>query len=95
MNWKKRTSLEIEESVDKRDFTGGYDFLPWVWYMRKFMIFAFFLNVFIGYKAYEEYLAIEGSIILVASIFFGIAIPSLIGGLLIREHKEKKKGISR
>jgi hypothetical protein len=95
MNWKKRTASEIDEAVTNGDYTGGYDFLPWVWYMRKFLLFTFFLNMFMGYKAYEGYLEVNETIGLVAAIFFGIGVPGLIGGLLFREHREKKKGISR
>lgn len=96
MDWRKKTDVEIDHAVAQGDSTGGYDFLPWVWHMRKFMFFAFLLNIFMGYKAYEGYLEYgKETVTLVASIFFGIVVPVVIGGMLFREHREKKKGISK
>lgn len=96
MNWKKRTKQQIDQSVDKKDLTGGYEFLPWVWHMRKLLVLAFCMNVFFGYKAFEAWPQYGYETpTLIAAIFFGIGVPALILGLLIREFREKKKGISR
>ena len=34
MNLKKRTQAEIDQANSKKDYTGGYDFLPWLIHMR-------------------------------------------------------------
>ena len=34
MNLGKRSDKEIEKSVKKKDYTGGYEYLPWLMYMR-------------------------------------------------------------
>jgi hypothetical protein len=91
MNWRKKTKQEFDQANDKKDYTGGYEFLPWVWYLRKPLIFAFFLNIFFGYKALDYG---KETVTLIAAIFFGIAVPAIIGGMLFREWKHKKKGIN-
>ena len=45
-DFKKRTKQEIDDSVDKKDLTGGYTFFPWLLYMRTFYIVATILNFF-------------------------------------------------
>jgi len=95
MDWRKRSSKQIDNSVSDGDLTGGYEFFPWLWYMRKFYVLAFFLNIFMGYQATKGYFEYEETIALIAGLFFGLAVPSIIAYLLVREHKEKKKGISR
>jgi hypothetical protein len=95
MDWKKRTQQEINQALEKKDLTGGYEFLPWVWYMRKFMALAFFLNGFMGWQGYKAYLEYGEAIALIATFFFGICVTSFIGFMLYREHRDKKKGISR
>lgn len=93
--FKKRTYLEVQKATQEGDYTGGYEFFPWLIHMRKFMVFAFFLNIFFGYKALEGYYENGEEIItLITAIFFGIGVPSLISVLLFKEYKEKKQGIS-
>lgn len=93
--FKKRTYIEVQEATRNGDYTGGYNFFPWLIHMRKFMVFAFFLNIFFGYKALEGYFDNGLEIVtLLVSLFFGVAVPSLIAVLLLREYKEKKQGIS-
>ena len=95
MDWRKRSRKEIDNSVSDVDLTVGYEFFPWIWNMRKFYVLAFFLNIFMGYQATKAYSEYGETIALIAGVFFGLAVPSIIAYLLVREHKEKKKGISR
>jgi hypothetical protein len=96
MNWTKRTKQQIDQAVDNKDYTGGYEFFPWIWHMRKFLVVAFFLNIFLGFKCFQAYPEYGYETpTLIAAIFFGIGVPAIIAGLLIREFREKKKGISR
>jgi len=95
MDWRKRSNKQIDDSVYKGDFTGGYEFFPWLWYMRKFYVLAFFLNIFMGYQATKGYFEYAEIIALIAGAFFGLVVPGIIAYLLVREYKEKKRGISR
>ena len=95
MDWRKRSNKQIDDSVSEGDFTGGYEFFPWLWYMRKFYVLAFFLNIFMGYQAAKGYFEYEDVVALIAGAFFGLVVPSIIGYLLVRDYKEKKRGISR
>jgi hypothetical protein len=95
-DFKKRTKQEIDDSVDKKDLTGGYTFFPWLLYMRTFYIVAIILNFFFGCKlwdAYKEY-GYE-TVTFISAIVFTFCIPSFIVFLLFREYKRKKKGISQ
>lgn len=95
MDFKKRSSKQINTSVSDGDFTGGYEFLPWVWYMRKGLFFSILLNVFIGYQCLKYYLEHKELAGLLSGGFFVLIIPTIISYLLFREHKEKKRGILR
>lgn len=95
MNFKKRTQAEVDYAVDvQKDFTGGYEFWPWLIYMRKGYLLGFALNAGIGIGSfitgdYSDWItwAVFG--------FFGLFAPGLIGYMLRREYKDLKKGISR
>lgn len=93
-DFKKRTKQEIDDSVDKKDLTGGYTFFPWLLYMRINYILAAILNLLFGYRswgAYEEHG--HETATLIFAIVFTFCIPSFIVFLLFREYKRKKKGI--
>lgn len=95
-DFRKRTEKEVMDSVDKKDYTGGYTFFPWVLYMRTYYLVAALLNMFFGHAMWGAYKTYGyETATLVFSLFFGIGVPSLIVFLLIREYKEKKKGISK
>ena len=97
MKWKKRTQEEINYSTDKlKDYTGGYEFFPWLWFMRKLYLLGFFGNMALGWcggmsgilndpKDWVGY-AIIG--------FFGVLAPALIGYMLRRDYKMLQKGQS-
>jgi len=94
MNWKKRSNEEIEKSVQSGDLTGGYDFLPWVVYMRLYFVIAILADIFIGYKLLQNIR--ESSLVsIIFGIFLGIGVPFLIMALLTKEFKRKKKGLSQ
>lgn len=99
MNWKKRTPAEVDAAVAKKDYTGGYEFWPWLFWMRKMYVLGFLGNLLLGWiggiSSFEpsndnpEWLgyAVIG--------FFGVFAPTLIGYMLRRDYKEGKKGITR
>jgi hypothetical protein len=94
--WQKQKSKsEIDEAVSNRDLTGGYNFLPWLWYMRKFLVIVIMLDLFIGYKLFKTYNEYQETITGLSAIFFGLIGPAAIMTLLVREYKNKKKGISQ
>ena len=93
-DFKKRTKQEIDDSVDKKDLTGGYTFFPWLLYMRTYFLLAIFLNFFFGYKLWDAYKEYGYEIItFISAIVFTFCIPSFIVFSLSREYKRKKKGI--
>jgi hypothetical protein len=60
------------------------------------VLVAFFLNIFFGVKAFGIYInAGNETFTAIVSVYFGLLIPSLIVFLLVREYKQKKKGISK
>lgn len=98
--WSKRTEEEIEASVRKKDYTGGYKFWPWLLWMRKMYVLGFLLNLVLGWAGGLSGI-IKGNsngpawINYAVIVFFGIFAPTLIGFLLRRDYKEGQKGISR
>lgn len=97
MNWKKKTEAEIDSAVAKKDYTGGYEWGPWLWHLRKMYVVGLLGNLFLGWfggictmdpsndnPIWMGYAVIG---------FFGIFAPTLIGFLLRRDYKEGKKGI--
>lgn len=94
-NLKKRTRLEIDLSTRSGDYTGGYDFIPWLLHMRRVPTFAMFFNMFLGVLALKAYPENGHEIVtLIVGLIWSIGIPALIFFLLRKEFKEKKKGIS-
>lgn len=97
--WSKRTKEQIKTSVNQRDFTGGYKFWPWLWYMRKGYLLGFFGNLLIGWFGGLAALNPENDNPTWLGIgvigFFGVFAPTLIGFLLRRDYKEGQKGITR
>lgn len=92
MNWKKRSEFEIELSVSQKDYTGGYEFYPWLWHMRKMYLLGFFGNMSIGIGSLVS--SWPDPIGIGLGIFFGVFAPCLIGFLLRRDYKRLKVGQS-
>jgi hypothetical protein len=95
MNFKKRTKEEIDYAVDvQKDYTGGYEFWPWLIYMRLSYLIGLFLNAAIGLGSF-----ITGDksdwITWAAGGFFGVFAPALISYKLLQDYKKLKKGIGR
>ncbi len=95
MNLKKRTKEEIDHSTDvDKDFTGGYEYLSWLIYMRRteilctigLLVFGIicFCTLLSSYDPTFQIWAGVGAII--ASITLNI--------LLRRSYLQLKKGIS-
>jgi len=95
MNFRKRTKEEVDYAVDvQKDYTGGYEFWPWLIHMRKGYLLGFFLNAAIGIGSFVT--GDKGDwITWTVGGFFGVFVPGLIGYKLRQEHGELKKGISR
>jgi len=100
MNFKKRTKEEIDEAVKNGDYTGGYSWWPWLWYMRKMYVVGFLGNLAGGIAGFVTYFQDGGFVSgdpvgLGVGIFFGVLAAPLIGFLIRRDFKESKKGITR
>lgn len=99
MNWKKRTAAEIDEAVNKGDYTGGYEFWPWLLWMRPMYCVSFLLVTLIGWCGGLGAI-IKGDAngpewISYAVIgFFGVFAPILIGYKLRQDYKLGKQGKS-
>jgi len=94
MNWTKKTDAEIQAFEDKNDFTGGYEFLPWLWYMKKGYLGGIALLLIIGgITAFTQ--AYNQNVAYVAAGFFGVALPILFSYLLKRQYNKLQKGISQ
>jgi hypothetical protein len=92
---KRKTKQEIDEASLNGDLTGGYNFISWLVYLRPFYVLAAISNFIIGcgiLKTYNEY---QETITGLSAIFFGLLVPAVIITLLVREFKNKKKGISQ
>lgn len=92
MNWKKKTSDQEDACVKLGDFTGGYDFLPWLVYMRWQYLIGFFGNIALGIGLL--YSTLGDTFGTICGLFFGVVAPALIGVLLVRDYKKLKKGQS-
>jgi hypothetical protein len=98
MNWKKRTQAEVDYSADKlKDFTGGYEWWPWLWYMRKGYLLGFFGNLALGWAGGLSAASDDPRDWISYAVigFFGIFAPSIIGFMLRRDYKEGKQGKTR
>ena len=95
MNWSKRTREQIDDAVESGDYTGGYEFLPWMLYMRTRLVIIILFNFVVEWFCWQDYL--RGGVIdmLICGVFFGWVIPGVIVGLSLNEFKKKKKGISQ
>ena len=85
MNFKKRSASEIEESEKNRDYTGGYEYLPWLLYMRISQVIPM-LVMFLGGSYYATQ---EGTFGLGVS---GIFVSLLIKFMLRRDYTSLQKG---
>jgi len=95
MNWKKRTQAEIDYSADKlKDNTGGYEFLPWLIWMRKMYIVGFLGNVAFSVAGYKFFFEETDWVGLGVGIFFTLS-SILIGYKIRQDYTDGKKGISR
>lgn len=96
MNWKKKTQVELDAADAKNDYTCGYEFYPWLLYMRKLYVVGFFGNMAAGIGDFIYSLCNDGAgtadyIIL---CFFGVFAPTAIAFLLRRDYKKLQKGES-
>ena len=99
MNWKKKTNAEIDQIVaTTNDSTAGYEWAPWLWYMRKMHVLGFLMNVLVGFIGGFSNTDGGTNMDLASYVIiglFGIAIPTLIALLVRRDYKEGKLGKSR
>jgi hypothetical protein len=96
MNWKIKSKQEINDHLAKTgDATGGYEFLPWIIYMRYGYLFGLFFNLAVG--MYGFFTTGSGSntdpVAWGVGIFFSAAAIT-ISLMLRREYKNLQKGIS-
>jgi hypothetical protein len=94
--WKKRTNDEIETSVRAGDYTGGYEFWPWLFYMRKMYVVGFFANLSSGWIGGLSMVTSDPSEWVGYGVigFFGVLAPILIAYMLRKDYAMSKKGKS-
>jgi len=94
MNWKKRTDEEVEASVDARDYTGGYEFWPWLLYMRIGYVVPILGMFVLGTCLIVDY---ESAQSYATSIGFGLFFQAgaiMFSSLLRKDYKKLKVGDS-
>lgn len=93
-NWRKRTETEIEASVKLKDYTGGYEFGPWLLWMRKMYVVGLLGNIFAAFKGWQLFITESDNVGLVVGIFFTLS-SILIGYKIRQDYTDSKKGISK
>lgn len=88
---RKRTPAEIEASVKNNDYTGGYEFMPWLVYMRPMALVGLFLNILIGICGFVGGVKSDW-LTWALGAGFGLVIPSIIIFMLTRDYKTSKNG---
>jgi hypothetical protein len=95
MNFRKRTKEEVDYAVDvKKDFTGGYEFMPWLLWMRPMYVVGMFGNLAFGIAGWKIGIVEQDPIGFAVGGFFTAA-SILIFFLLRRDFKEGKQGKTR
>lgn len=91
-DWKKRSTEEINKSVENGDFTGGYKFFPWLFRMQIGYFIGIMMNLIVGVAGIVT--TYPNMIGLIAGSFFaGVAAP-LFSFLTYKTYKKRKVGIS-
>lgn len=94
MSWKKKSDEEVDAAVTAGDYTGGYDFWPWLLYMR----ISYILPI-LGLFAMGSYLIVNNQDGYSPAASMGLGIFFSLGGVLfcyklIKEYGQLKKGQS-
>lgn len=92
--WRKRTEAEIDASVRLGDYTGGYEFGPWLFWMRKMYVVGLLGNIFGAIKGWQIFATESDNVGLAVGIFFTLS-SILIGYKIRQDYTDSKKGISR
>ena len=96
MVFKKRTLNQQAESVNNGDYTGGYDYIPWIWFEKEGRTKAILATILFGVGVVLE-CSLASSFSPTAQIIAGIG--AMCGGIFLhlwtyRQFKQMKKGIS-
>lgn len=91
--WTKRTESEIEKSESKGDYTGGYEFGPWLLWMRKMYVLGCLANFAFSIVGWKIFLTEGDYVGLGVGIFFLLS-TTLIGYKIRKDYTNSKKGIS-
>lgn len=94
MNFKKRTKEQLDKAVKQGDFTGGYQFLPWLIWVETIKLLASILLPIAGTclfvfqkESYDlRFQIIAGFCLIIAGIFVFLATK--------RQYKQQKNGQS-
>lgn len=89
--WRKRTPAEIAQSLQDKDYTGGYTFFPWLVYTQKAYLLGFLGNLGLGIGAM---ISTWGETEMLIGAGFAFLAAPLIAYMTVRTYKNKKKGIS-
>ncbi len=92
---KRKTSQEIDKASLSGDLTGGYNFVSWLIYLRPLYLLASILGLCVGIAIFNVYLDLKEVVSLIASLYFGVAMPVIIIYLLKKEFSRKKQGKSQ
>lgn len=94
VKWRKRTKSEINKSVESGDYTGGYQFLPWLLWMRSMYVIGLFLNIFAAFSGWKLYSEQSDTIGWIIGLFFTLS-SLLISYKIRQDYNDGKGGISR
>ena len=83
---KKRSEEEVNLSVKNKDYTGGYDFINWLLFMRRYyLLYTLGAGIIMYMALREESYGFVGFFLVIYSIFAFCA---------VRDYKRSKKGLS-
>lgn len=92
--WRKRTEAEIDASVKLGDYTGGYEFGPWLFWMRKMYVVGLLGNMLISIKGWQIFSEESDNVGLALGIFFTLS-SLLIAYKIRQDYTDSKKGVSK
>lgn len=94
MIFEKRTPQQIQEAVNNKDFTGGYNYWPWLWFVEKVKLAVFIVLPIFGICCLifteKSYNILVQNCVGFAAIIVGICIFALTK----KQYKQQKNGIS-
>lgn len=95
MNLKKRTVEELRDAVTRKDYTGGYDFIPWLIWIENIKAITI-IGLFIASLGCFFSLGASYNVVVQLCVGIGAFAASIfLGYLTVKQYKDLKNGISK